>query len=52
MSTVPRFTDHYRKADRIMLGLLWICFVYATGLATIYSTFGGPFWSVAAPLWR
>lgn len=40
MSTVPRFTDHYRKADRIMLGLLWICFVYALGLATIYSTFG------------
>lgn len=40
MTAAPRFIDHYRKADRIMLGLLWICFIYSLGLATLYSTFG------------
>lgn len=38
MKPALRFADHYRKADRIMLGLLWICFVYSLGLATVYST--------------
>jgi len=40
MTSAPRFIDHYRKADRIMLGLLWICFIYSLGLATLHSTFG------------
>jgi len=33
----PTFTmqDHYRKADRIMLGVLWFLFVYALGLAAM-----------------
>ncbi|MBA1279170.1 methyl-accepting chemotaxis protein [Stutzerimonas stutzeri] len=28
--------DHYRKADRIMLGVLWFLTAYALGLATLY----------------
>ncbi|EGH26178.1 methyl-accepting chemotaxis protein, partial [Pseudomonas amygdali pv. mori str. 301020] len=24
MPVAPRFLDHYRKADRIMLGLIWL----------------------------
>lgn len=31
--------DHYRKADRIMLGLLWLTFVYSLCLAFLHSTF-------------
>ncbi len=27
----PRFLDHYRKADRIMLGLIWLMFVFTVG---------------------
>ena len=39
MKPAPRFAEHYCKADRIMLGLLWICFVYSLGLATVYATY-------------
>lgn len=31
---------HYRKADRIMLGMLWLMFVYALGLAAWHGTWG------------
>ncbi|KPX13044.1 hypothetical protein ALO71_102930 [Pseudomonas amygdali pv. dendropanacis] len=24
MPVAPRFLDHYRRADRIMLGLIWL----------------------------
>ncbi|MGY4533437.1 methyl-accepting chemotaxis protein [Pseudomonas sp. TE3786] len=38
----PRFTldTHYRKADRIMLGVLWLMFLYALGLAAWHGTWG------------
>ncbi|MCF5167440.1 chemotaxis protein [Pseudomonas congelans] len=39
MPVAPRFLDHYRKADRIMLGLIWLLFVYALGLAFWFDTF-------------
>lgn len=35
----PRFLEHYRKADRIMIGLVWLMFLYALGLAFWYDTF-------------
>lgn len=35
----PRFLEHYRKADRIMLGLIWLMFVFALGLAFWHDTF-------------
>jgi len=31
---------HYRKADRIMLGVLWLMFAYALGLAVWHGTWG------------
>lgn len=36
----PRITltEHYQKADRIMLGVLWLMFVYALGLAAWHGT--------------
>ncbi|CAM3424058.1 chemotaxis protein [Pseudomonas floridensis] len=34
-----RFLEHYRKADRIMLGLIWLLFVYSLGLAFWFDTF-------------
>ena len=34
-STTFTMQDHYRKADRIMLGVLWFLFVYALGLAAM-----------------
>jgi methyl-accepting chemotaxis protein len=34
-----RFLDHYRKADRIMLGLIWLMFLFALGLAFWHDTF-------------
>lgn len=38
----PRFTldAHYRKADRIMLVVLWLMFFYALGLAAWHGTWG------------
>ncbi|AZC96870.1 Methyl-accepting chemotaxis protein [Pseudomonas chlororaphis subsp. piscium] len=33
MAFPPRFLEHYRKADRIMMGLIWLMFAYALGLA-------------------
>ena len=38
----PRITltEHYQKADRIMLGVLWLMFVYALGLAAWHGTWG------------
>ena len=35
----PRFLEHYRKADRIMLGLIWLMFLFALGLAFWHDTF-------------
>ncbi|MBP8203118.1 MAG: methyl-accepting chemotaxis protein [Pseudomonas sp.] len=32
--------QHYRKADRIMLGVLWLMFVYSLGLAVWHDTWG------------
>ena len=34
-NTTTTMQDHYRKADRIMLGVLWFLFVYALGLAAM-----------------
>lgn len=31
---------HYRKADRIMLGVLWLMFIYSMGLAAWHHTWG------------
>ena len=31
---------HYRRADRIMLGVLWLMFLYALGLAAWHGTWG------------
>ncbi|RMV11423.1 Methyl-accepting chemotaxis protein [Pseudomonas savastanoi] len=39
MPVAPRFLDHYRKADRIMLGLIWLLFLYVLGLAFWFDTF-------------
>ncbi|MHC8332563.1 methyl-accepting chemotaxis protein [Pseudomonas sp. LB3P25] len=39
MPLPPRFLDHYRKADRIMLGLIWLMFLFALGLAYWHDTF-------------
>ncbi|KWS49043.1 MULTISPECIES: methyl-accepting chemotaxis protein [Pseudomonas syringae group] len=39
MPVAPRFLDHYRRADRIMLGLIWLLFIYALGLAFWFDTF-------------
>ncbi|GFM54815.1 methyl-accepting chemotaxis protein [Pseudomonas capsici] len=39
MPSAPRFLEHYRKADRIMLGLIWLLFVYSIGLAFWHDTF-------------
>ncbi|MBC3362418.1 methyl-accepting chemotaxis protein [Pseudomonas sp. SWRI154] len=38
MKSPLRFNDHYRKADRIMLGLLWLTLLYSLGLAFLHST--------------
>ncbi|MVW74266.1 methyl-accepting chemotaxis protein [Pseudomonas xionganensis] len=41
MSTLQSLIDtHYRKADRIMLGVLWLMFAYALGLAAWHGTWG------------
>jgi methyl-accepting chemotaxis protein len=39
MDSPSRFNEHHRKADRIMLGLLWLTLLYAVGLAFLHSTF-------------
>lgn len=33
-----RFREHYRKADRIMLALIWLMFVFSVGLAFWHDT--------------
>lgn len=38
MSSKHRFSDHYRKADRIMLGVIWLLFAYSLGLASWHDT--------------
>lgn len=38
MSPQPRFTEHYCKADRIMLGVMWLLLAYALGLAFWHDT--------------
>ncbi|MDO9622456.1 MAG: methyl-accepting chemotaxis protein [Pseudomonas sp.] len=41
MSSSNSFLNtHYRKADRIMLAVLWFMFIYAMGLAYLYGTWG------------
>jgi methyl-accepting chemotaxis protein len=39
MPHAPRFFEHYRKADRIMLGLLWLMFIFSLALAFWHDTF-------------
>jgi methyl-accepting chemotaxis protein len=39
MPLTPRFLDHYRKADRIMLGLIWLLSLFAWSLAYWHNTF-------------
>ena len=36
----PTLQQHYQKADRIMLGVLWLMFVYSLGLAFWNGTWG------------
>ncbi|ROL69902.1 chemotaxis protein [Pseudomonas chlororaphis] len=38
MPAHPRFLEHYRKADRIMLALVWLMFVFSLGLAFWHDT--------------
>ena len=38
MPTRPRFLEHYRKADRIMLALVWLMFLFSLGLAFWHDT--------------
>jgi len=40
MNAAPTLQDHYRKADRIMLGVLWFLFLYALVLAAFTGTWG------------
>lgn len=40
----PRFFEHYRKADRIMLGLIWLMFIFALGLGFWHDTLGQALW--------
>ena len=39
MPHAPRFFEHYRKADRIMLGLIWLMFIFSLALALWHDTF-------------
>lgn len=39
MSATERFQEHYRKADRIMIGLIWLMALCSLGLAFWYQTF-------------
>ncbi|WP_431703296.1 methyl-accepting chemotaxis protein [Pseudomonas sp. BR20] len=38
MPTRTRFFEHYRKADRIMLALIWLMFLFSLGLAFWHDT--------------
>jgi len=38
MPTHTRFFEHYRKADRIMLALVWLMFLFSLGLAFWHDT--------------
>nr|WP_314568101.1 methyl-accepting chemotaxis protein [uncultured Pseudomonas sp.] len=38
MPTPARFFEHYRKADRIMLALIWLMFLFSLGLAFWHDT--------------
>jgi len=38
MPVRTRFLEHYRKADRIMLALIWLMFVFSVGLAFWHDT--------------
>ncbi|NWD84593.1 methyl-accepting chemotaxis protein [Pseudomonas reactans] len=38
MPTRARFFEHYRKADRIMLALIWLMFLFSLGLAFWHET--------------
>lgn len=39
MAPALLFPEYYRKADRIMIGLAWLMFLYALSLAFWYDTF-------------
>jgi methyl-accepting chemotaxis protein len=39
MPHAPRFFEHYCKADRIMLGVLWLMFICSLALAILHDTF-------------
>jgi methyl-accepting chemotaxis protein len=39
MPLPPRFHEHYCKADRIMLGIIWLMFACSLGLAFWFNTF-------------
>ncbi|MFS2155972.1 hypothetical protein ACCD10_01295 [Pseudomonas sp. Pseusp122] len=39
MPLPTRFLEHYRKADRIMLGVVWLMFFFSVGLAFWHDTF-------------
>ncbi|WP_256349827.1 hypothetical protein [Pseudomonas sp. B6002] len=38
MPVRTRFLEHYRKADRIMLALIWLMFLFSVGLAFWHDT--------------
>ncbi|MBN2993600.1 methyl-accepting chemotaxis protein, partial [Pseudomonas cedrina subsp. fulgida] len=38
MPSPTRFFEHYRKADRIMLALIWLMFLFSLGLAFWHDT--------------
>lgn len=44
MPAHPGFLEHYRKADRIMLALIWLMFLFSLGLAFWHDTFKQAFW--------
>ncbi|MHA6494807.1 methyl-accepting chemotaxis protein [Pseudomonas borbori] len=39
-SRISPLEQHYRNADRIMLGVLWLMFLYSLGLAAWHGTWG------------
>ncbi|WP_460135887.1 methyl-accepting chemotaxis protein [Pseudomonas sp. S1_E04] len=39
MPSSPRFLEHYRKADRVMLALMWLMSLFSLGLAFWHDTF-------------
>lgn len=46
-----RFLEHYRKADRIMLALIWLMFLFSLGLAFWHDTLMQAVIVGEAPAW-